>query len=591
MVRTSPGLLALSALTLPAFSDAWAAQALVPTELRAAGELGRSGIAAASSTVPVFRRIALSADPAPGTPPGVVFAEFGGIPGAGEDFPPRIDSPGNVVFHAVLSGPGITGVSVFDGNGLGLWRTAGTTNALLARQDYPAPGTPTGVEFMGFLSALDTRTPLVAAGRAAFLGGLRGPGVDSADLTNAIGIWSEDQTGLRLAARTGEPAPGLPAGHVFRLFDVPALGGSGRVLFDALWREPGDPPSMLDPDQEGFWSDRSGVLQAVIVTGARAPGTPADVVFRDSTSTAIGGAFRDWDADGALRLGVNANLGGPGIDDLDDEGIWVEQAGVLVLLAREGAPAPGAGTGVRFGVSNGIDTCGDLIPLRRNGAGAVLFGARLSGPGVPFMRSIWTDRAGGLELIARGTLPLTGSAPGDPAPGLGPGWTFSALVRADLDGAGTIAFSGAATFQLDFDQQVEGLWWDRPGSLALVAKQGDPAPGTPGGVTLAGLNLFLSLAEDGHLFFLATLAGAGVTGANDLALLAADPAGPLRLCVREGALFDVSGTGTDARTVTRIVPGDANPSGEIPLELGFADGSSGVFTARFEERVPHVRRR
>jgi hypothetical protein len=220
----------------------------------------------------------------------------------------------------------------------------------------------------------------------------------------------------------------------------------------------------------------------------------------------------------------------------------------------------------------------------------VLFGARLSGPGVPFMRSIWTDRSGALELVARGTLPVTGSAPGDPAPGLGAGWTFSALALADFDGTGRIAFSGAATFQLEFDQQIEGLWWDRPGTLALVAKEGDPTPGAASGVTLAGLNLHVSLADDGHLFFLATLAGTGVTGANDLALLAAAPGGSLDLVVREGASFDVSGFAADVRTVARIVPGDANPSGEIPLELGFADGSSGIFTARFEDRTPRIRR-
>jgi hypothetical protein len=372
---------------------------------------------------------------------------------------------------------------------------------------------------------------------------------------------------------------------------VPFFAPDGRILFDALWRAPSDPPSTLSGDQEGFWTDRSGSLAAVLLTGDSAPGASSGVVFRDSTSTASGGAFRGWDSNDALRLAVNANLGGPGIDDLNDEGVWVERPGGLVLLAREGELAPGAGTGVRFGASNGIDTFGDVIPLRMNAAGAVLFGARLSGPSVPFMRSIWTDRAGSLELVARGTLPLTGSAAGDPAPGLGPGWTFSVLALADLDGAGAIAFSGFATFQLDFDQQIAGLWWDRPGPLTLVAKQGDPAPGTASGVALANLNLFVSLADGGTLYFLATLSGAGVGGSNDLVLCAADATGALHLVVREGTSFDVSGTGADLRTVTRILPGDANPSGEVPLELGFADGSSGIFTARLDGLTPYVRRR
>src|SRR5262245_42223229 len=78
-----------------------------------------------------FRRVALSGDRAPGTPPGVVFSEFGGVPGAGDDFPPRIDAQGNVVFHAILSGPGITGVSLFDGNGLGIWRSAAGASVIV----------------------------------------------------------------------------------------------------------------------------------------------------------------------------------------------------------------------------------------------------------------------------------------------------------------------------------------------------------------------------------------------------------------------------------------------------------------------------
>jgi hypothetical protein len=555
--------------------------------------LARGGnVAQSVSGVPIFRRVALTSDPAADTPPGVVFSEFGAVPGAGDDFPPRIDAQGNVVFHAVLSGTGVTGVSLSSGNGLGIWKSLGATNALVARQDAPAPGTAAGVEFMGFISALDTRPPILAAGRAAFLGGLRGPGVDSANFTDAVGIWTERPGGLQLAVRAGAPAPGLSTGNVFRLLDSPFLSKSGRILFNALWRAPGDSPSFLAPNQEGFWSDRSGSLAAVILAGEPAPGTAPGAVFRAETSTAIEGAFRGWDTNDGLRFAVNGNLGGPSVNDLNDEGIWVERAAGLTLLAREGELAPGAGTGVHFGVNNGIDTFGDVIPLRMNSAGAVLFGARLSGPNMPFMRSLWTDRSGSLDLVARGTMPLTGSAAGDPAPGLGPGWTFSALALVDFDAVGTIAFSGFATFQLDFDIQVAGLWWDQPGELALVAREGDPAPGSAPGVEFAGLNLFVSLADDGHLFFLSTLSGAGVTGSNDLALCGAEPRGTLHLIVREGALFDVSGEGSDLRTVVRIIPGDANGMGEIPFELVFAGGSSGLFTARFDgsTRPPHLRR-
>jgi hypothetical protein len=541
---------------------------------------------------PELRRVALAGERAPGTPAGVVFAEFGGVPGAGDDFAPRIDAAGAVVFHAVLAGPGTTGVGLADGNALGVWRSAGAADALVARQDFPAPGTEPGVELMGFLSALDTRAPVVAGGRAAFLGGLRGPGIDGSDLTNALGVWREGPSGLELAVRNGASAPGAPAGSVFRLLDVPVLAPNGRLAFNGLWRAPGDAPAVLVPNQEGIWSDRAGALAAVVLAGSRAPGTPDGVVFRQSTSTAIGGAFRSWDASAlTLRVAVHGNLGGPGVDDLDDEGVWVERAGGLVRLAREGDLAPGAGTGVRFGIPSGIDAFGDVLPVRTSAGGAAFFGARLAGPDVPFMRSLWTDRAGTLELVARGTLPLAGSASGDPAPGFGPGWTFSVLARYDVDGAGAVALSGFATFQLDFDEQLAGVWWERSGPLQRVAREGDPAPGLGAGVALAGLNQFLSLADGGPLFFLATLAGAGVSAANDLALYAVERTGPVRLLLREGASLDVAGDGSDVRVLARILPGDAGAGGELPLELGFSDGSSGVFVARGDGTPGSVRRR
>src|SRR5262245_21372235 len=90
---------------------------LFPAILSLAAFARGASSAQGAGTPVAFRRVALSADPAPGTPPGVVFSEFGGVPGANDDFPPRIDARGDVVFHAILSGPGITGVSLADGNG------------------------------------------------------------------------------------------------------------------------------------------------------------------------------------------------------------------------------------------------------------------------------------------------------------------------------------------------------------------------------------------------------------------------------------------------------------------------------------------
>jgi len=539
----------------------------------------------AASTNLDFQRIAVTGDHAAGTPAGVVFEEFSGLPGIGQDFPPRIDESGNVIFHAKLVGPGVNNGNIFDGNALGIWKQGAAGQSLVARQDDPAPGTAAGVEFMGFPSPLSTETPLIAGGHAAFLGGLRGPGIDVNFGTNAIGIWSDAAGPLTLLYRLGDQAPDLPAGNTFRLFSLPFFTASGRVAFNAVWRAPGDSPGLLVPNQEGFWSDRSGALHAVAKGGDPAPMTEPGVVFGQGAQFAIGGAFRDWDTN-LERLTFIGNLRGTGIDDMNDEGIWLEGPNGLQLVAREGDPAPGAGAGVHFGASNGIDCFSDGAPLRIDVDGDVMFGSRLSGPQVPFMRSIWTNRSGQIALIVRGTLPLPGSAAGDPAPGLPPGFTFSQLVITDFNAPGQIAFTGVVTFNLNFDDQTEGIWWENPGGnpgpLSLLAHEGDQVPGADPGVVYDGLNRFLSFGDNGQAAFLAFLRGPGVDGSNNTGLFLTDLAGDTQLVLRTGSLFEV-GSERDQRTIAVLLPGHLNASGELPMEIGFTDGSTGLFVARMTD--------
>jgi len=525
-----------------------------------------------------FRRIVLTGDQAPGTPAGAVFLHLGGFPGFGDDFPPRMDAAGNVAFHAVLQGTGVTGVDLFDGNGLGLWKEVAGVATLIARQDDPAPGTAAGVEFSAFTTGLVPEPPLIASGRSVFAGRLRGPGVDEQFSNNANGLWREATGGIELAVRGSDPAPGLPPGHIIQVLAPPAVAPTGRFTFNGLYATPGQSPTSRIGNQEGFWSDRSGTLQALALGLQQAPGVEPGVVFGAGNFTAIEGAFRSWGSNDALKFAVNGNLMGPGVAELNDEGIWIEQDGALTLLVREGDPAPAVGPGVRFGINNGIDTFGEVIPIQMNGPGAILFGARHRGGDIPFTRGIWTTRGGGLEFVVHGTLPLTNSAPGSPAPGMGPGATFSTLPFAQLNDANEIAFSGFATIDMNFDNQPQGVWWDRPGALTLVAREGDPAPGLPG-LEFSGFNRTLSFGGGGHLAFLGDLGDPATGEGRGVAQVMTDPQGGLHILVRTGEVFDVAGDGSDLRVVAAILPGIVSATGEIPLELGFADGSSGLFVA------------
>ena len=531
-----------------------------------------------------FRRIALTGDPAPGATTGVVFDQFGTFTGVGDDFPPRLDAEGNVAFHAVLAGPGVIGVGLADGNGLSIWKHVGSVTKLMGRQDDPAPGTAPGVEFRGFTTGLVPESPDIASGLGFFAGALRGPGVDDQFSTNVNGLWRETTGATELVVRAADPAPGLPSGHTIRVIGVPFVSSSGHFSFNGIYAKPGDSPGSLYRNQEAYWSDRSDVLEALAVGGQPAPGVEPGVVFGEGHWTAIDGAFRSWDTNSQLKLAFNGNLSGPGIGAFNDEGIWIEQAGVLTLLVREGDPSPQVGPGVYFGINNGIDTFGEVIQIEMNALGAIIFGARHRGGNIPFTRALWTTRSGALELVAYGTIPVTNSAPGSPAPGMGPGATFSAIPFAELNDANEIAFSGFVTIDMDFNNQPQGVWWDRPGSLTLVAKEDDPVPGLPG-LEFGGFNRTLSFGDGGHLAFIADLRDGTTEEGRGAALLMTDPAGALHVVTRSGALFDVAGDGSDLREVALILPGVVSAIGEIPMELNFTDGSSGVFVARIASQT------
>lgn len=213
------------------------------------------------------------------------------------------------------------------------------------------------------------------------------------DTTYGGGLWSDRARNgsnqgvpgvgpLHTVVRAGDPAPGTAT--VFESFSAYSINANGRVAFSASL-----PTAPTGPG--GVWSDgRFGVLQAVMLTGAIAPGTGAaqfalnpawlvtELAIGDNNVTAVLGH---------LQQGV-ANVGGS-----NDEGIWSNRAlsggnpvGNLRLVVREGAPVPlGLGPdyeGLNFGA---IET------MWINASGLVGFVCTLN----DFTRSIWVENPDG----------------------------------------------------------------------------------------------------------------------------------------------------------------------------------------------------
>jgi hypothetical protein len=183
-----------------------------------------------------------------------------------------------------------------------------------------------------------------------------------------------------------------------------------------------------------------------------------------------------------------------------------------------------------------------------DGAGTFLFESQLDGGG---LGAGFEDA--GLFVGKRDTVTLVARA-GFAAPGAG-GLMWSKLSGAGqiLRPSGKLAFPGELS---GADPTAKGgIWTGSAGNLALLVREGDPAPGTTVNFG-AGANYFqdgfhVAMNDTGAVALRAQLAGASVTAVNDTALFSGTP-GALTLVARlgdaapdaGGATFVKSGTET-----------------------------------------------
>lgn len=242
-------------------------------------------------------------------------------------------------------------------------------------------------------------------------------------------------------------------------------------------------------------------------------------------------------------------------------------------MARSGSVAPDT-DGATYTGFNGVSF---------NDSGHVAFTAHLTGAGVTGSNDwgIWSDRSGTLSLIVR---------EGDTAPFFGPGVLFDAQSPPRINRNDQIVFTALLAGAVTADNDT-GIWFYGSNSLALIAREGDAAPGT--GVEFGSIiDTTFAVNGNGQAAFLGTLTGTGVVAdVNDRGLWAQDSGGVLRLVARLGDLFDVDDTaGTDLRQISAVdffggsggedgIGSGFNDAGQLAFWLGFDDGSEGVFVA------------
>ncbi len=508
----------------------------------------------AVSTLPDFETRALTGTDGPygpGLGAGVSFTSFN---------TPVLNSAGQTSFVGSVTGTGVNFV-----NDTGMWSEGGGSGLdLIAREGNVAPGIGPSVNFSEFPFA-----PLLnSEGKTAFFGRFAGTGVTG---QNDDGIWLKGGgSGLALFVREGNAAPGTGTGVNFTGFENLLLNDAGQIAFSGFLTGTG----VTELNERGIWSDGGGAGLALIArSGNAAPGTGAGVKFS---------IFEKPVLNNAGQMAFFGSLTGTGVTTFNNRGIWSEGGGSgLALVARGGNAAPGTDAGVNF--------IGFFDPVI-NDLGQIAFRGIVTGTGVTSSNDygIWSQGGGsGLSLIAR---------EGDAAPGTGPGVSFSFLNDPVFNGAGQIAFRGNITGTGVSSSNNVGIWSESGGGgLALIAREGDAAPGTGPGVDFSALGTPV-LNGAGQIAFVGNLRGAGVDSSNIDGIWATDRDGFLKLIVRQGDLFDVNEdplidelrTLKSVNFVSLSIVGSGNEDGrasgfndlgQLVFRAEFTDGSSGIFVS------------
>ncbi len=520
----------------------------------------------AQSGQPIFERIALSGEAAPGTAAGVVFTAFAG---------PRLDANHRVGFYASLAGNGVS-----PANDQGIWSQASGSLGLVARTGSPAPGTR-GAVFSNLFLGSNTPPALGvdSAGKVHFMARIAGGDVcdcNNGVLDNDSGWWSNAGGALALVARADSQVPGLATGVLFDTIVGPpivAANGASAQLF--VFKGAG----VGLGNGQGIMSGASAALALIARAGDPAPGLPAGTSF---------GFFGRPFVDPSGATSFFASLAGAGVTPTNDDSLWAERANGLSMIVRQGDPAPGGGL---FGNPSVLSM---FTNMSIRGGDKLAFSCLLSDGG----SGIFSDASGNLESVVRS---------GEQAPGLPAGTqfknfgSFSFTGPIQLSVAGHVAFlSGLYTAP----PSDASLWLSSPsGGLRLVARGGDAPPGAPPGVTFGTIGfvpIFGSLAfnASGAVAFDALLAGPGFSF-GQRGLYATDATGTLRKIVQPGDVIDVSGAG-DLRTVANVSFNKDGASleqyngttfsddGTIVVRLVFSDGSSGVFSTKISPLPPSV---
>jgi hypothetical protein len=457
-----------------------------------------------------IRRVIGPGDPAPGVP-GATFLNFAW---------PGFDYQGNITIDGIISDPQNASASRY-----GLWAEASGNLQLRGLADDPLPA-GTNAERIEFWYAPSTDRDWIRAT-------LYGPSVDA---TNDTAWIMFDPESARTIVRTGQPAPGMPAGTI-----IHSLGyhhgnsGTKNLYFDARLVGPG----ISVNNDESLWVDSGSGIRKVVQEGYSPPGGSAPIR-----------KFRSVDVDESGNAAFVAELDSFTPHNDRDTAAYVERDGQIHEILRSGSQAAGLPADV---VIESV-TLAHVAP-----DGSPLFLVNLAGSAVDPTNNeaLYADRGNGPELVAR---------TGDPALDVpNARWLELAfqyptsVIVVVASGVGDLRYSGSDWSQLP--------WPDR----------GEPAPGTsnrfgPGITGVAnslGQLAFEARFDDEQLIW------------DEGGFWAEEANGDLQLLLRSGDLVETGAGEFTAVEMSGWDIADFNERGEVLLRANL-DGNVSLYVATLE---------
>jgi hypothetical protein len=314
-------------------------------------------------------------------------------------------------------------------------------------------------------------------------------------------------------------------------------------------------------------------LTVIARAGMAAPGFPANYVFQGDGSG--GGILGSVFLNGANRAVFMASVVSTANANVSTNCIWFHDSQGLrpvVLFDKRfppqiGTPAADAGTGAKFNQLWHVN-------CHLNDAGEIAFYAIAMTPSFTGATGIWSGPTNDLRLVIAHSMAAPGIASGVTISDLDfnrlyLGNTGAVAVIANLTGTGVVTSNNVALYI-----------GSRTNNLQLIARKGMQAPGCPDGVYFSELyNSDVSnpvLFGNNRIAFGGKLAGAGVTGSNNLGLWATDTNGVLQMVFRTGdtsfevqpgvfrtinTFFYNGGTGQNGR------PSSINRKGQLAMDI------------------------